>query len=186
MLLIDKLTVVTMDEQRNILTDAAIAIENERIIAVGASADLRDRFANADVLDGDGMVALPGLIDTHAHADQALLRGLGYCMHWVPFLDDVVEPYLAQRDPADGVLANTLAMMEMLRGGTTCFVSPNVDPRDDYEALTAAVGKLGIRAVLGRFIGPHDGADNDVNAQKAVVNASAVMSGSGSSSRSRA
>ncbi len=164
-----------MDEQRRILTDAAIAIDQQEILSVGTSELLATQYANADRLDGKGMVAIPGLIDAHCHADQSLLRGLGDKMHWIPFIDDVVEPYLATRDPSDGVLANTLAMTEMLRGGTTCFVSPNVDPRDDFEALTGAVGRLGIRAVLGRFIVPAEGPDNPGTAQQTVANAVGLM-----------
>jgi cytosine/adenosine deaminase-related metal-dependent hydrolase len=175
MLLIHNLTVVTIDAQRRILTDAAIVIEQDKILAVGASDALTSQYPNADRLDGNGMVAIPGLIDAHCHADQSLLRGLGDKMHWIPFLDDVIEPYLVIRDPADGVLANTLAMTEMLRGGTTCFVSPNVDPRDDYAALTSAVGQLGIRAVLGRFILPAEGPDDAETAQQTVAAAADVM-----------
>ena len=63
----------------------------------------------------------------------------------------------------------------MLRGGTTCFVSPNVDPRDDYASLTRSVGELGIRAVLGRFIVPADGPDGADVARQTVANATAVM-----------
>ena len=175
MLLIDNLTVVTMDEHRRILTDAAIVIDQDKILAVGASASLTTQYPNAERLDGTDMVAIPGLIDAHCHADQSLLRGLGDKMHWIPFIDDLIVPYLETRDPADGVLANTLAMMEMLRGGTTCFVSPNVDPRDDYEALTGAVGRLGIRAILGRFTMPADGPDTPDTARQTVAAAAAVM-----------
>lgn len=164
-----------MDEQRRILSDAAIVVDQDKILAVGASDALSSEYPDAERLDGNGMVAIPGLIDAHCHADQSLLRGLGDKMHWIPFLDDVIEPYLVIRDPADGVLANTLAMTDMLRGGTTCFVSPNVDPRDDYAALTSAVGQLGIRAVLGRFILPAEGRDDVATAQRTVAEASAVM-----------
>lgn len=175
MLLIDQLTVVTMDQQRRILTDAAIVIDRQTIAAVGKGDKLKSMYASADRLDGHGMVAIPGLIDAHCHADQSLLRGLGDKRHWIPFLSDVVEPYLVKRDPADGVLANTLSMTEMLRGGTTCFVSPNVDPRDDYESLTAVIGQLGIRAVLGRFTIPAEGDDTPAKAQQTVGAAVRVM-----------
>lgn len=149
-LLIKNATIVTMDERRRILTDAAILVQDHSIVDIGKTSAFESGTYD-DIFDAAGMVALPGLIDTHAHADQSLLRGLGDRHHWIPFLDDIVDPWLTQRDPSDGVLANALAMVEMLRSGTTCFVSPNVDPRDDYEALTACVGRLGIRAVLGRF-----------------------------------
>lgn len=175
MLLIDNLTIVTMNEQRQILTDAAIVIDQKRILAVGKSEVLAAQYAVAQRQDGNGMVAIPGLIDAHCHADQSLLRGLGDKMHWIPFLDDVIEPYLATRDPDDGVLANTLAMLEMLRGGTTCFVSPNVDPRDKYAKLTGIIGQLGMRAVLGRFTLPADGPDTADIARQTVADAVAVM-----------
>lgn len=174
-LLITNLTAITMDAQRRIVTDAAIAVSGDTIVAV----DKRERLTALNerydtIVDARQMVALPGLIDTHAHADQALLRGLGDRCHWMPFLDDIVEPWLTQRDPADGVLANTLAMVEMLRTGTTCFVSPNVDPRDDLAALTTSVGQVGIRAVLGRFCTA--GGATAADAVKRVDDAARAMS----------
>ncbi len=174
MQLIDNLTIVTMDKDRRVLADAAIAISQDRIAAVDSADQLRKQFPNSERIDGDGMVAIPGLIDTHAHADQSLLRGLGDQLHWIPFIDDIIVPYLAERDPADGVLANALSIMEMIRSGTTCFVSPNVDPRDDYESLTDTIGKLGIRAILGRFTMPQAGPDS-ARAANDVVNAAAKV-----------
>src|ERR1700690_3879386 len=101
MRVISNLTVVTMDPDRRVLIDAAIAIEGEHIAAVDNDATVRNQYPAAEVVDGHGMIAIPGLIDTHAHADQSLLRGLGDRLHWHPFLDHVVTPYLAARDPAD-------------------------------------------------------------------------------------
>ena len=172
-LLIKNATVVTMDERRRIVTDAAIVVQDQSIAEIGKTRQL-ERGTYDDTFDALGMVALPGLIDTHAHADQALLRGLGDQHHWIPFLDDIIEPWLTRRDPTDGVLANTLAMVEMLRSGTTCFVSPNVDPRDDYDALSAAVERVGIRAVLGRFC--IAGGDSELDAHARVDAACEVMS----------
>lgn len=174
MLLIKNATVITMDPTRRILTNAAIVVDGSSIIAVGKTAKLITSHAFDTTFDATGMVALPGLIDTHAHADQSLLRGLGDQHHWIPFLDNIIDPWLTQRDPADGVLANTLAMAEMLRAGTTCFVSPNVDPRDDYASLTRKIGELGIRAVLGRFIVA--GGNTEEGARQHVAEAAQVMS----------
>ena len=162
-----------MDARRRIVTDAAIVVAGGAIVEIGKTAQFGTEDAFDSVFDAAGMVALPGLIDTHAHADQSLLRGLGDCHHWIPFLDDIIDPWLTRRDPADGVLANQLAMVEMLRAGTTCFVSPNVDPRDDYAALTSAVEALGIRAVLGRFC--IAGGETEREARDRVDEASALM-----------
>lgn len=143
-----------MDADRRVLTDAAILIDGERIVAVDKAAALAASADNAEVIDGHGMIAIPGLIDTHAHADQSLLRGLGDDLHWIPFLDEVINAYLARRERADVLVAYHLSMLEMLRSGTTCFVSPNVDARDDLEQLTEAIEGIGIRAVLARYVTP--------------------------------
>jgi cytosine/adenosine deaminase-related metal-dependent hydrolase len=174
-LIISGVTAVTMDDRRRLLPGAAIAIDGERIVAIDTDDTLRARHPAAEILDASGMVAIPGLIDTHAHADQSLLRGLGDRMHWHPFLDRIIGPYLARRDPADGVLANTLSMIEMIRSGTTCFVSPNADPRDDYAALSGAVHDIGIRAVFCRFIMARENDFSAGSAKAVVADASAVM-----------
>ena len=75
MLLVTDVTAITMDADRRVIADAAIAIDGQRIAAVGKTADLAARHPDAERLPGRGMVALPGLIDAHAHADQSLLRG---------------------------------------------------------------------------------------------------------------
>jgi cytosine/adenosine deaminase-related metal-dependent hydrolase len=162
-----------MDARRRILVDAAIVVDGSFIAEIGKASQFASDDAFDSVCDAAGMVALPGLIDTHAHADQSLLRGLGDCHHWIPFLDDIIDPWLTRRDPADGVLANQLAMVEMLRAGTTCFVSPNVDPRDDYAALARAVEEVGVRAVFGRFC--ISGGETERDAKARVADASALM-----------
>src|SRR5579885_3567472 len=162
-------TAVTMDAERRIVTDASITIDGGRIVSIdqgGAGGDIDGRAggdtdgrAGGDIdgraggdIDGRGMVAIPGLIDTHAHADQSLLRGRADDLEWVPFLADWIDPYLARRSPETLLVAYQLGMAEMLLGGTTCFVSPNVDPRDDLGALVALVERMGMRAVLARWV----------------------------------
>ncbi len=152
MLLVTDVTAVTMDAERRVVGDAAIAIDGPRIAAVGKAVDLLARFSGAERVPGRGMVALPGLIDAHAHADQSLLRGRTDDLPWVPFLAEWVGPYLQGRDPAVAVHAYRLTMLEMLRSGTTCFVSPNVDPRDDLPALVSSIEEMGLRAVLAHWV----------------------------------
>ncbi|HEY2428643.1 MAG TPA: amidohydrolase family protein, partial [Acidimicrobiales bacterium] len=163
-LLVTGVTAVTVDAQRRIIDDAAIAVEGPLIVAVDRTATLVERFPGAERIDGRGMVAIPGLIDTHGHADQSILRGTTDDLHWVPFLRDWVDPYLLRRQPTDAVAAYRLSALEMIKSGTTCFVSPNVDPRDDLGALAAAMGELGLRAVLARWTEPGAPIDEAIDA----------------------
>ena len=157
-----------MNPRRTLIVDAGIVVLGERIEAVGKGSDLAARYPSAELVDGRGMLALPGLIDAHAHADQSILRGRTDDLRWVPFLRDWISPYLGQRDSATTVTAYRLAIVEMIRSGTTCFVSPNVDPRDDLEALISAIDELGIRAVLARWVDSPDSLDTATEAVASV------------------
>ena len=153
-----------MDPDRRVVRDAAIAVDGGRIVWVGKAEEVNSRFPSAELLSGRGMVALPGLIDAHCHADQSLLRGRTDDLEWVPFLRDWISPYLARRRPAATVVAYQLSMLEMIRSGTTCFVSPNVDPSDDWDALVATIERFGLRAVLAHWADSPSGVDRAADA----------------------
>ena len=67
-------TVITMDPERRVIEDGAVAIEAGRIAAVGPAAELPQ--AAAEVIDARGHAVLPGLIDGHAHAGHGLVKTL--------------------------------------------------------------------------------------------------------------
>jgi len=173
-LVVTDVTAVTMDADRRVIADAAITIDGTRIVAVGKATDLVDHHPDAERVEGRGMLALPGFVDAHAHADQSLLRGRTDDLPWIPFITDYVTPYLTRRDPAVAVAAYRLAMLEMIRSGTTCFVSPNVDPRDDLDALTTAIDTMGVRAVLAHWV---DGPDTLDLASAAVEHRDGTAAG---------
>ncbi len=167
--MVDDVIAITINANRDIITDAAIAVEGNRILEVGKSADICARYAGAEFMRGSGLVAIPGLIDTHAHPDQSIFRGVADDRHWISFLAGLIEPNLRSRDPREAVTAYRLATYEMLRGGTTCFVSPNVDPRDDLHSLVETSNQIGIRAVLGYWTAPpRPGRDNARESRRVV------------------
>jgi 5-methylthioadenosine/S-adenosylhomocysteine deaminase len=74
MLLIDDAIVVTLNDDHDVFFDGAVAIDGDRISAVGSSADVRARVpVGTPVLDAHGGAVLPGLVDLHYHT--ALGRG---------------------------------------------------------------------------------------------------------------
>ena len=76
-ILIENATVITMDPERRVIEDGAVAITGARIEAVGPTAEVRQGRTAGQVIDGRRMVALPGLIDSHAHAGHGLVKSLG-------------------------------------------------------------------------------------------------------------
>src|SRR5437870_9760695 len=68
--------VVTIDPQRRVIENGAVAIRNDRIVAVGGTADLAKQYHAYKRLDHPNSVIMPGLINTHTHAPMSLLRGI--------------------------------------------------------------------------------------------------------------
>src|SRR5437868_12991463 len=54
--------------EAGILKNAAVAVSNGRIAMIGAASDLRNAYADAEVVDCNGGVLTPGLVDSHTHA----------------------------------------------------------------------------------------------------------------------
>ena len=66
-------TVITMDPDRRILEDGAIAVEGTRIAAVGSSEEILGKYSDAKkVINCEKKLILPGFIDVHSHAGHCL------------------------------------------------------------------------------------------------------------------
>src|SRR5882757_9471685 len=69
--------IVTMDAERRIIKDGAIAISADRIVAVGKSDDLKARYTARETIDGRRFVVTPGGVNTHVHVTgEPLTKGL--------------------------------------------------------------------------------------------------------------
>ena len=69
-------TVLTMNPDREIIDDGAVVVSGDRIEAVGKTADLLELYPDHDRIDCDEHILMPGLIDTHVHMAQCMLRGI--------------------------------------------------------------------------------------------------------------
>ncbi len=67
---------ITRDGALPYLPDGGVAIEGTRIAAVGSTAELREKYPEADFVDARGGVIMPGLVNAHTHIYSALARGL--------------------------------------------------------------------------------------------------------------
>lgn len=138
---------ITVDDGRRIVRDAAVAIKDGRFVAVGSTDEVRRAHRATEVLDGRRRVATPGLVDAHLHSSFQLARGLADEANAREFLVQRMYPYEAALEADDVRVSAALAAREMLRHGTTTYVDPgNTQP----AATVAGVGPTGIRVVLGR------------------------------------
>ncbi len=138
--------VVTMDAQRRVLNDGAVAIRGERIAAVGTRADIEKRFQPAHRMDRPEALIMPGLINTHTHAAMSLFRGIADDLKLQEWLEKYIFPVEAKNVTPDFVLWGTrLACLEMMLSGTTTFV----DMYYFEDRVAQAAKEAGMRGVLG-------------------------------------
>ena len=138
---------ITVDETRRIIRDAAIAVTKGRIVAIGKTTELAAAFTAKQTVDARGAVATPGFVDCHLHSSFQLSRGLADEAHAQSFLFDRMYPYEAALESEDVEVSATHACAELLRHGVTCFIDPgNYHP----EASVKAAAATGIRMMVGR------------------------------------
>ena len=112
---------VTVDADRRILRDGALAIEADRIIAVGKSDEVLAAHHADRVIHAQGKLVLPGLINAHAHNTQQLARGLANDCHIQEWLYGRVYPFEDSLSSDEALLSAQLCQLEMIKSGTTCF-----------------------------------------------------------------
>ncbi len=141
--------ILTMDEEYRIFQHGAIAINADSIIEIGENSELILKFTANEVIDCNGKILMPGLINAHTHVPMTLLRGLsddlrldvwllGYMM---PVEREYVNPEFVR-------LGTKIACSEMIQAGITCF-NDMYYFEDDVAEATAEVG---MRAICGESI----------------------------------
>ena len=141
--------VVTMDSQRRVIENGAVAIRGERILAAGAKSEIERRYQPRQRLDRPDAILAPGLIDTHTHAAMSLLRGIADDVRLQEWLEHYIFPAEARNVTPDFVRWGTrLGCLEMLLSGTTTYT----DMYYFEDAVAEATKEAGMRGVLGETI----------------------------------
>jgi 5-methylthioadenosine/S-adenosylhomocysteine deaminase len=156
-LLVTNGTVVTMDVQRRVIENGAVAMRGDSIVAVGSSVDLAARYDAAKVVDAHGAIVMPGLINGHAHAAMSLFRGIADDLSLDDWLKKYIFPAEARNVTEDFVVWGTrLGILEMLRGGITTYA----DMYYFEDAVARVTKEAGMRGVLGETIIDFPAPDN--------------------------
>ncbi len=145
-------TVVTARPDGLVVADAGIAIDGESIVAIEARDEIERRYRAARTIDAEGTLIFPGLVDTHTHLYQTLLKGLGDDLPLMEWLDACTLPSIPHLTPRMCYVAAVLGCLDSLRSGCTTIFDYMVDHPDTevYDAILQAFKDVGIQGVLGR------------------------------------
>jgi len=133
--------VITLDDEGRVLPHADVAIDGERILAVG---EVPAGFEADEVVDGRDRLLMPGFFNAHTHAAMTLVRGWADDLpldRWFNERIWVAESALREEDVYWGA---ALAAAEMIRGGTVGFA----DHYFHMDRVAEVVVEAGLRANL--------------------------------------
>ena len=140
---------IPVEPAGQVLEEHAVVVRNGRIVALAPVAEAVGSFAAETVIERPNHVLIPGLINAHTHAAMTLFRGLADDLPLQEWLADHIWPAEARWVDSDFVRDGTdLAVLEMIRSGTTCFNDMYYCP--DTVAQVAA--ERSVRACVGMIV----------------------------------
>src|SRR5690554_4300329 len=145
---IEHALVVTVDEKDTIIYDGCVCVHNGIICAIGTS----DECAGYDaemVIDAQGNMLMPGLINAHTHAGMSVYRGMADDFPLQEWLEDYIFPTEAEFATRENVITGTkLSILEMISSGTTCFA----DMYYFEDSVAEVCDQMEMRAVLAQAV----------------------------------
>jgi putative selenium metabolism protein SsnA len=166
MLLITNGTLIPWDDSATLLTDGALAIDGDTIVALGAASDLIARYPDAERLDARGQLIMPGNICAHTHFYGAYARGMAIPGAPPRDFPEILTRLWWNLDKAldrDSVRASALVcLVDAIKHGTTTLFDHHASPNaidGSLDLIAEAVESAGLRAVLCYEVSDRDGMD---------------------------
>lgn len=140
--------ILTMNPAREQIGCGDIQVEDGRLVHVGAP--LGSLPEGAEVIDGRGKVAIPGLISCHHHLFQCLLRGFAPNADLLQWLAGCILPTTPHFRPEDLYWGARLNLAECLESGVTTTVdwSYNLHTLEHGEATLEGIRDSGARVAF--------------------------------------
>jgi cytosine/adenosine deaminase-related metal-dependent hydrolase len=151
-MIFDNATIITINPRREIISNGALVVSGQKIVAVGKSREIRDQFRDHEVIDCNGNVLMPGLIDTHVHTAQAMLRGCADDLSLLDWLGKRVWVLQGSYTEEDGRASAKLCTLEMIKSGTTSFIECMLAERYGFDGVAEVILESGMRAAIGKII----------------------------------
>ena len=127
----------------DVIQETSIYIEGDKIAAIG---DAPEGFTEDKVIDGKDKLVIPGLINCHTHSYMSFMRNVADDLSFMDWLFGTIDPIEQQMTDEDTYWRANLAIIEMMKSGTTCFN----DMQMNIHQTTRAVKESGMRAVICR------------------------------------
>ena len=110
---------VIPEGNEDVIKKTSIFIEKDRIVAIG---DEPAGFVKEKIIDGENKLAIPGLINCHTHSYMSFMRNVADDLSFMDWLFGTIDPIEQQMTDEDTYWGAKLAIIEMMKSGTTCLM----------------------------------------------------------------
>ena len=142
------MSTILIKNARYIITPGKVLENKNILIEDGKITSLTKSDSSDHIIDGEGMLVMPGLINAHTHAAMSLFRGYADDIPLQDWLNKKIFPAEAKLTSDDICYGTLLSCIEMIKSGTTAFV----DMYMDIQAIVKAVQQTGMRACVSNGV----------------------------------
>lgn len=162
-LLLKHASIITCDEKGTFIKDGAVGIKNGLIDYVGEYKEgLDEEYAR--VMDVKSKAIMPGFVNAHNHAAMTMFRNYADDLKLMDWLFNKIFPLEDKLTEEGAYWASSLAMLEMIKGGTTAYC----DMYMFMDKTAEAVAQSGMKAALGRGLQGESGEGMDYRISEAL------------------
>ncbi len=136
--------------RKGVERDFSLAIQNDRIIDMGPSKDIRSKYKFSDSIGGKDMVISPSFVDAHMHSFQVATKGLTSDKSLLDWLKKYIWKWEGTLTPERARACARLSYLELLKSGVTTFVDYTSVHHTDQAFLAAQ--EFGMRGNIGKTL----------------------------------
>ena len=166
--IIHNTTIFCNSKNSTILYDAALAIEGSRIVKIGLFEKLKRDFPQANMINGQGKLLMPGFINTHMHLYSTFARGLALeksPQNFIEILNDLWWRLDKALDHESIYYSAIVPAITAVRNGVTSIIDHHASPNaidGSLDQIEAALDKVGLRANLCYEVSDRDGKEKSI------------------------
>ena len=162
-LLIHNVTIFTNDPENTVIHNGAVAIEGNRIVAVGNEREFTSIYSDFNMLDGHGRLLMPGFTNAHMHLYGMYARGLALTKPMNNFHEILQNLWWALDKVLDAEAVYYSALIPAIlsvRKGVTSVIDHHASPNaidGSLDRIQDALEKVGMRGILCYETSDRDG-----------------------------
>ena len=142
-ILLKDILAVLPEGEKDIIRKADLYVEGNCIVSIDKEPE---GFQAEKIIEGKDRLAIPGLVNCHTHSYMSFMRNVADDLSFMDWLFGTIDPIEQKMTDEDTYWGACLAIIEMMKSGTTCFN----DMQMNIHQTTRAVKESGMRAVICR------------------------------------